>query len=189
MPSYDIVDGVIKGMYCIEDNSKSKKIKVQLLGSGPMLNEVYKAKEILKNDWDIDSSIWSVTSYSELHKEAEDIYRWNNLHPNSPSKKSYLEKCLQFTNGPVVAVSDYVKLVAEQIAPYIDCPFISLGTDGFGRSETREKLRDFFEVNKYYIVLSTINLLYKNGILRKDYLNKAIKKYKIDINKPNPKSI
>jgi len=189
LPSYDIVDDVIKGMYCLEDNSKSKKIKVQLLGSGPMLNEVYKAAEILKNDWDIDSSIWSVTSYSELHKEAEDIYRWNNLHPNSPSKKSYLEKCLQFTNGPVVAVSDYVKLVAEQIAPYIDCPFISLGTDGFGRSETREKLRDFFEVNKYYIVLSTINLLYKNEILRKDYLNKAIKKYKIDINKPNPKSI
>jgi pyruvate dehydrogenase E1 component len=85
LPSYDIIDGVIKGMYCLEDNSKSKKIKVQLLGSGPMLNEVYKAKEILKNDWDIDSSIWSVTSYSELHKEAEDIYRWNNLHPNSPS--------------------------------------------------------------------------------------------------------
>ena len=98
-------------------------------------------------------------------------------------------KCLEANNGPIVAVSDYVKLVAEQIAPYIDCPFISLGTDGFGRSETREKLRDFFEVNKYYIVLSTINLLYKNGILRKDSLNKAIKKYKIDINKPNPKSI
>ena len=189
LPSYDIVDGVIKGMYCLEDNKKSKNIKVQLLGSGPMLNEVYKASEILKDDWNIDSSIWSVTSYSELHKEAEDIYRWNNLHPNSPSKKSYLEKCLEVSNGPVVAVSDYVKLVAEQIAPYIDCPFISLGTDGFGRSETREKLRDFFEVNKYYIVLSTINLLYKNGILRKDSLNKAIKKYKIDINKPNPKSI
>ena len=189
LPSYDIVDGVIKGMYCLEDNKKSKNIKVQLLGSGPMLNEVYKASEILKDDWNIDSSIWSVTSYSELHKEAEDIYRWNNLHPNSPSKKSYLEKCLEPNNGPVVAVSDYVKLVAEQIAPYIDCPFISLGTDGFGRSETREKLRDFFEVNKYYIVLSTINLLYKNGILRKDSLNKAIKKYKIDINKPNPKSI
>tara|TARA_B100001142_G_scaffold171985_1_gene171514 strand:- start:22638 stop:25307 length:2670 start_codon:yes stop_codon:yes gene_type:complete len=189
LPSYDIVDGVIKGMYCLEDNKKSKNIKVQLLGSGPMLNEVYKASEILKDDWNIDSSIWSVTSYSELHKEAEDIYRWNNLHPNSPSKKSYLEKCLEANNGPIVAVSDYVKLVAEQIAPYIDCPFISLGTDGFGRSETREKLRDFFEVNKYYIVLSTINLLYKNGILRKDSLNKAIKKYKIDINKPNPKSI
>ena len=189
LPSYDIVDGVIKGMYCLEDKTKSKNIKVQLLGSGPMLNEVYKASEILKNDWDIDSTIWSVTSYSELHKEAEDIDRWNNLHPNSPRKKSYLEKCLKINNGPVIAVSDYVKLVAEQIAPYIDCPFISLGTDGFGRSETRERLRDFFEVNKYYIVLSTINLLCKNGILRKESLNKAIKKYKIDINKPNPKSI
>ena len=111
------------------------------------------------------------------------------MHPNSPKKKSYLEKCLLNKNGPVVAVSDYVKLVAEQIAPYIDCSFVSLGTDGFGRSETRETLRDFFEVNKYYIILSTINILYKNGILRKEYLNKAIKDYKIDINKPNPKSI
>ena len=189
LPNYDIIDGVIKGMYCFKDKSKSKNIKVQLLGSGPMMNEVLKASEILSNDWNIDSTIWSVTSYSELHKEAENIDRWNTLHPNSPSKKSYLDNCLKSKNGPVIAVSDYVKLVAEQIAPYIDCPFVSLGTDGFGRSETRDELRDFFEVNKYYIVLSTINLLYKNGILRKDSLTKALKKYNIDTSKPNPKSI
>ena len=189
LPNYDIIDGVIKGMYCLKDNTKSKSVKVQLLASGPMLNEVIMASEILKNDWDIDSTIWSVTSYSELHKEAEDIDRWNTLHPNSPRKKSYLEKCLINKNGPVIAVSDYVKLVAEQIAAYIDCSFVSLGTDGVGRSDTRDVLRDFFEVNKYYIVLSTINLLYKNGILRKESLNKALKKYKINPNKPNPKSI
>ena len=189
LPNYDIIDGVIKGMYCFKDKSKSKNIKVQLLGSGPMMNEVLKASEILSNDWNIDSTIWSVTSYSELHKEAENIDRWNTLHPNSPSKKSYLDNCLKSKNGPVIAVSDYVKLVAEQIAPYIDCPFVSLGTDGFGRSETRDELRDFFEVNKYYIVISTINLLYKNGILRKDSLTKALKKYNIDTSKPNPKSI
>ena len=189
LPNYDIIDGVIKGMYCFKDKSKSKNIKVQLLGSGPMMNEVLKASEILSNDWNIDSTIWSVTSYSELHKEAENIDRWNTLHPNSPSKKSYLDNCLKSKNGPVIAVSDYVKLVAEQIAPYINCPFVSLGTDGFGRSETRDELRDFFEVNKYYIVISTINLLYKNGILRKDSLTKALKKYNIDTSKPNPKSI
>ena len=91
LPNYDIIDGVIKGMYCFKDKSKSKNIKVQLLGSGPMMNEVLKASEILSNDWNIDSTIWSVTSYSELHKEAENIDRWNTLHPNSPSKKSYLE--------------------------------------------------------------------------------------------------
>ena len=169
----------------IHINKRTKKIDT----GNANICEYSLGPEILQNDWDIDSTIWSVTSYSELHKEAEDIDRWNNLHPNSPRKKSYLEKCLKINNGPVIAVSDYVKLVAEQIAPYIDCPFISLGTDGFGRSETRERLRDFFEVNKYYIVLSTINLLCKNGILRKESLNKAIKKYKIDINKPNPKSI
>ena len=189
LPNYDIIDGVIKGMYCFKDKSKSKNIKVQLLGSGPMMNEVLKASEILSNDWNIDSTIWSVTSYSDLNNESENIDRWNTLHPNSPSKKSYLDNCLKSKNGPVIAVSDYVKLVAEQIAPYIDCPFVSLGTDGFGRSETRDELRDFFEVNKYYIVISTINLLYKNGILRKDSLTKALKKYNIDTSKPNPKSI
>ena len=189
LPSYDIVDDVIKGMYCISNNSKSKKIKIQLLGSGPMLNEVIKASKILMEDWDIEASIWSITSYSELHRDAESVSRWNNLHPDSVPKKSHLKKKINSDNGPVVAVSDYVKLVAEQISPYIDCPFIALGTDGFGRSATREQLRDFFEVNHHYIVLSSINILVKSGILRKDNLKKAIEKYNIDSEKSNPNSV
>ena len=189
LPDYDIKEGIIKGLYCLKKQEKSKNIKVQLLASGSMLNEIYKASKILKSDWKIDSLIWSVTSYSELHKDAEDVNRWNNLNPNKKNKKSYLDKNILTENGPVIAISDYVKLVAEQIAPYINCPFLSLGTDGFGRSETREKLRDFFEVSANYIVLSTLNLLVKENILSKTVLDKAIKKYKIDISKPNPKSI
>ena len=189
LPTYEIKDGIIKGMYCLHDNKKSKRIKVQLLGSGPILNEVIEAGKLLSKDWDIDAKICSVTSYSELHREAESINRWNNLHPASPKKKSYLQKSLSKKDGPVIAVSDYVKLVAEQISPYIDCPFVALGTDGYGRSDTRDKLRDFFEVNKYFIVLSTLNLLINENIINKTNLDKAIKLYKIDVNKPNPNSI
>ena len=189
LPTYEIRDGIIKGMYCLKNNNKSKRIKVQLLGSGPILNEVIQAGKLLSKDWDIDASVWSVTSYSELHREAETINRWNNLHPSSPKKKSYLKKSLLKNNGPVIAISDYVKLVAEQISPYIDCSFVALGTDGYGRSDTRDELRDFFEVNKYFIVLSTLNLLINENIINKTNLEKAIKLYKIDINKPNPNSI
>ena len=189
LPNYDIQKGIIKGMYCLIKNNKNTKVKVQLLGSGPMVNEIIAASKLLKKDWKIDASIWSVTSYSELHKEAEKINRWNNLHPESPKKKSYLDKCLSNKNIPVIAISDYVKLVAEQISPYINCPFVALGTDGFGRSDTREALRDFFEVNRYYVVLSTINLLINEGLLQKSFLLKAIKLYNIDTNKSNPNSI
>jgi len=190
LPNYEIQDDIIKGMYCL----KKKKLKktstaIQLLASGSMVNEVVKASKLLMNDWKIDATIWSVTSFSELHKEAENIERWNNLHPKGNKKTSFLNHKIKSNNGPVIAVSDYVKLVAEQISPYINCPFIALGTDGFGRSDTRDSLRDFFEVNKYYIVLSSINLLIKENVLDSEILPKAIKKYKIDVNKPNPNSI
>ena len=189
LPDYEIADDVIKGMYCYKSNKNIKNISVQLLASGSMLNEAIKASELLEKDWKINSTIWSVTSYSELHKDAEDKLRWNNLHPNSQQKISFLEKSLKRENGPIIALSDYVKLVAEQISPYINCPFVALGTDGFGRSDTREALRDFFEVNKYYIIISSINLLVKEKIIKKDNLYKAIKKYNIDVDKPNPISI
>ena len=189
LPNYEITEGVIKGIYCLKKKTNSKGPKIQLLASGPMLNEATKASKLLKSDWGIDSTIWSVTSYSELHKEAEDIERWNNLNPDKNKKISFINKNIKKTNGPVLAISDYVKLVAEQISPYINCPFLALGTDGFGRSGTRDSLREFFEVNKYYITLSSINLLIKDEQIKKDLIFKAIKKYKIDINKQNPNSI
>ena len=154
-----------------------------------MVNEIIEAARLLKDDWDIDASIWSVTSYSELHKEAEDIRRWNILHPESKPRKSFLEKMIKTKNGPVIAVSDYVKLVSEQIAPYINCPFVALGTDGFGRSDTRENLRDFFEVNRYYIILYALDKLAKINQIDKIVISKCIKKYNIDFNKPNPNKV
>ena len=183
-----IEEGIIKGMYQLQKSSKKYKNCVQLLASGAIVNEATEASKLLSEDWGIDSEIWSVTSYSELHKEAEDIQRWNNLNPISKQKKSYLKKCLN-EKLSVIAVSDYVKLVAEQISAYIDSPFTALGTDGFGRSDTRENLRDFFEINRYYIAITSINSLIKEGKLKKEILSEAIKKYNINPDKINPLKI
>ena len=183
-------EGIIKGIYQIKPHiSKSKKLSIQLLASGPMVNEAMEASQLLIKDWGIDASVWSVTSYSELHKEAEDVRRWNILHPTSEPRKSFLEKKIKKENGPVIAISDYVKLVAEQILPYIKCPFVALGTDGFGRSDTRENLRSFFEVNKYFIILYALDKLYVEDKINKEQVSKCIKKYNIDVNKPNPNKV
>jgi pyruvate dehydrogenase E1 component len=151
-----------------------------------MVNEVIEASKLLKSDWGIDSDIWSVTSFSELHREAEDKKRWNTLHPDKKDKQSYVSAKLILENGPVIAVSDYVKLVAEQIAPYLECPFVALGTDGFGRSETREELRTFFEVNRYYIVLAAMESLKYLGLIENSDIKKVIANYNLDPEKPNP---
>ena len=180
-----VEEGIIKGMYQIK-SADNNNIKVQLLGSGPILNEVIAASKLLKDDWDIESDVWSVTSYSELHKDAESINRWNLLNPSKDKKISYLNSCLEKSNAPIVACSDYVKLVSEQISPYIDCVFTSIGTDGFGRSATREELRSFFEIDKYYIVLAAINSLYLQNKLDIKVVEKVIKKYNIDSEKLNP---
>jgi len=180
-----VEEGIIKGMYQIK-SADNNNIKVQLLGSGPILNEVIAASKLLKDDWDIESDVWSVTSYSELHKDAESINRWNLLNPSKDKKISYLNSCLEKSNAPIVACSDYVKLVSEQISPYIDCDFTSIGTDGFGRSATREELRSFFEIDKYYIVLAAINSLYLQNKLDIKVVEKVIKKYNIDSEKLNP---
>ena len=182
-------EGIIKGMYKFKEIKTEKNLNIQLLASGSMLNEVIEAAKILKDDWGIGSDIWSVTSFSELHREAEDKSRWNTLHPTSKPKQSYLESCIKDKNGPVVAVSDYVKLVAEQIAPYLKCPFIALGTDGFGRSETRDELRSFFEINRYYITMTAIESLSKEGKIDKVEIQKAIEKYNLDPEKSNPTTV
>ena len=179
-----IEEGILKGMYLFKE-SKDSKLKVQLLASGSILNEAIEASKLLSEDWGIGSDVWSVTSYGELYRDAEDIHRWNNLNPTKNSKESYLDLCLN-EKYPVIAASDYVKLVSEQISPYIKSYFISLGTDGFGRSDTRERLRDFFEINRYYIVISAINSLVKTNKLNKDILEKVINKYNINPDKQNP---
>jgi pyruvate dehydrogenase E1 component len=185
----NVEEGIIKGMYKLQSGYSGKNSRVQLLASGSMVNEVLEAAKILNEDWQIDADIWSVTSFSELHREAEDKSRWNTLHPDEDDKQSYVGSCLKAENGPVIAVSDYVKLVAEQIAPYINCPFVALGTDGFGRSETRDELRKFFEVNRYYIVMTVLESLSKEGKVDKSNVKDAIVKYELDPEKPNPVTV
>jgi len=182
----NVTNGILKGMYLLDSIKSPKTPSIQLLASGPMVNEVRKAAKILNDEWNISTYIWSVTSYSELHREAEDIKRWNILHPNEKNKISYVSSCIQKKNGPVIAVSDYVKLVAEQIAPYIECSFVALGTDGFGRSGTREELREFFEINCFYIVMTALDSLCKAGEIDSSKIQEAINKYNLDPEKTNP---
>ena len=182
--------GIIKGMHRIRRTGhKSAKGRVNLLGAGPLLRETLTAAELLEQDWDIGADVWSVTSFSELRKDAEDNRRWNLLHPDKPERESYLSKCLPDESIPAIAVSDYVKPVAEQIAAFVPGPFTALGTDGFGRSETRETLRDFFEVDHRYIILAALAALVKAGSLENTILNKAIKKYNLDPEKPSPTTV
>ena len=178
-----VEEDIIKGMYKLHS---TKKPKVRLLGSGPLLNEVIEAAKILKEDWGIDPGIWNVTSFTELRREAEEVERWNIINPNKKAKRSHIEKSLNNNSVPTIAVSDYVKMSSEQISPYVSGSFYSLGTDGFGRSDTRENLRHFFEVDRYYIVLTAIRALADQGDLEMKVVNDVIKKYNIDPNKPNP---
>ncbi len=180
-------EGIIKGMYRLSD--PDDEFDISLLGSGPILREVQAASELLGDDWGIRSELWSVTSYSELRKDAEEQTRWNLLHPDAAPRESYLAACLHDGSRPVIAVSDYVKLVSEQIAAYVRRPVSAVGTDGFGRSETRENLRKFFEVNRYYIVITALNALVSAGTTDKSIVQQAIRKYGIDPEKPNPVNV
>lgn len=177
--------GIINGMYLLSEVKPSKR-HVQLLGSGTILNEVIAAKELLKTDFNITADIWSVTSFSELRKEALAIDRYNLLHPNEPEQKSYVAHCLQGRKGPVVAASDYIRLNADQIREFIEAPYRVLGTDGYGRSDTREQLRQFFEVNRYFIVIASLYSLMAENLVTKPEIEQAFKKYAIDPEKPNP---
>ncbi len=179
----DVSDDIIKGLYKLRSTQKPT---VRLLGSGPLMGEALAAAELLKKDWGVDPGIWNVTSFSELRRDAEEVERWNLLNPDKPPKRSHLEKSLSKHRVPTVAVSDYVKMVSEQIGPYVPGPYYSLGTDGFGRSETREALREFFEVDRHYIVLTAVRALAIEGVLNMDTVEKVMKKYNLDPEKPSP---
>ena len=177
---------VLKGLYKVVDN---KKASVQLFGSGPLLTEVLEAAELLKKDWGVESSVWSATSYSELRREAEEVDRWNQNHPKENIKKSFLNDSLESVHTPIVAVTDYMKLVSEQIRPFIENTYLTLGTDGFGRSETRSSLRKFFEIDKYYIVFSAIQGLVIDKKIEPKLLSRVMEKYGLDSEKPNPMKV
>ena len=178
--------GILKGMYLFKEYKDNYKIKVQLMGSGTILREAIAAAEILSKDYGVAADIWSVTSFNELRKDGMEVERRNLLNPNGKKEKTYIEKCLEDRDGPVIAVSDYVRSFTDQIRPYTGKAFYSLGTDGFGRSDTRKNLRRFFEVDKEHIVAYTLSALAKEQLIASDNAEKAIKKYNIDKNKAFP---
>ena len=184
--SKSIEKEILKGMYLFKELKKFKKTTIQLMGSGAILREMIKAAEILQNDYHIDSNIWSVTSFSELRKEAVETERYNLLNPDKKPKESYIESKLSSQEGPILAASDYIRLNADQIRPFVRKSFYSLGTDGYGRSDTRKNLRKFFEVDKEHIVAYSLSVLAKEQLISSKQATDAIKKYNIDPEKKMP---
>ena len=184
---------IIKGMYKLKSVGDSNaKLRVQLLGSGTIFREVIQAAEILHKDWGVSSDLWGCPSFTELGRDWSAVHRSNLLNPTAAPTLSHVEKCLKDTSGPVIAATDYVRLFAEQIRPAIQHMgrrYEVLGTDGFGRSDTREKLRDFFEVDHRWVVLTALRSLVDAGQMDRQKLAEAIKKYGIDATKPNPMTV
>ncbi len=189
MPA-DAETGILNGMYLFKKGGTRKK-RVQLLGSGTILREVIAAAELLESDWSVSADIWSCPSFTELAREGMDAERWNMLHPAEERRKSYVEQCLESHDGPVIASSDYVKAFAEQIRPFLPAgrAYKVLGTDGYGRSDTRQKLRHHFEVDRNWVTVAALKALADQGAIKPTVVADAIKKYGIDPAKPNPVTV
>jgi pyruvate dehydrogenase E1 component len=181
-------DGIIKGMYRFSSAQDQAKNHVQLLGCGSILREVIAAGELLKNDWEVSCDIWSTPGLNELTRDGQACERWNMLHPDQPPRQSWVAQCLQDAPGPVIASTDYMKLFAEQIRPYVPGDYHVLGTDGFGRSDSRPALRAHFEVDRHYVTLAALKALLDQGAdgITAATLQDAMQKYGIDPEKPNP---
>ncbi len=185
----DAAEGIIKGMYLFEENSKGAKKSVQLLGSGSILNEVREAAKLLQDDWGVASDIWAVTSYNELARNGMAADRHNLLNPESEKQQAYVSKVLAGRPGPVIASSDYLKTYANQIHKWVPSHFEVLGTEGFGRSDSRSKLRHFFEVDRYWVTVAALRSLAEQGTIKASVVTEALKKYNLDADKPNPLSV
>ena len=181
-------EGIIKGMYRFSSSNTKAKARVQLLGSGTILREVIASAELLEKDFGVAADVWSVTSFNELHRDGVDCERWNTLHPETKPRVSYVEQCLNDMT-PVVAATDYIRAYSEQIRPFIKARYKTLGTDGFGRSDTRKKLRHFFEVDRYYVAVAALKALADDGAITAAEVSRAIKLYKINPDKPNPVTV
>ncbi|MNT07573.1 Pyruvate dehydrogenase E1 component [compost metagenome] len=181
---------IVKGMYQFRKGvENSNAPRVQLLGSGTIFREVVAAAELLKKDWGVESDLWGCPSFTELAREGQAAERFNLLHPSETQRESFVTQKLKSARGPVIASTDYVRAFAEQIRPFVPRRYVVLGTDGFGRSDTREKLRHFFEVDRYWVTLAALKALADEGAIGRDKVAEAIKKYNLDPNKPNPMSV
>jgi pyruvate dehydrogenase E1 component len=180
-------DGILKGMYRLRPaEPKAGQPRAHLLGSGAILNEALKAQQILSNQYNVAADVWSVTSYGELYRDGNACDRWNMLHPAQQPRVPYVTQCLGGTEGVVVAASDYLKALPNSIDRWIQRPFVSLGTDGFGRSDGRKALRDFFEVDARFVALGALSALLRHKQIEATVVEKAIKDFGIDPEKKNP---
>jgi pyruvate dehydrogenase E1 component len=184
MPS-GVEDGILRGMYLLQVGGRGQ-IRVQLMGSGTILREVLHAADLLDEEFGIPADVWSVTSFNELRRDALATERWNQLHPEAEARKSYLQKCLGKRAGPYVAATDYMKIVPDQIQRWMPGQYVTLGTDGYGRSDGRNALRQHFEVDERYIAVTALKALADDGVLDQKTVSEAIRKFGIDPEKPDP---
>jgi len=182
-------EGILKGLYRFKAGAEKKKLQAQILGSGPIIREALRAQEILAEKYDVSADVWSATSYKLLRNDALQTDRWNMLHPEETPRKSYVQTALGNQPGVFVAVSDNMKLVPDQIAPWVPGGLTTLGTDGFGRSDTRKRLRRFFEVDAECTVIATLHALAVKGKLDKREVRKAIKDLGVDPEKIHPQIV
>ena len=183
-------DGILKGMYLLSEGAKGgrgkKKASVQLMGCGTILREVQAAASMLESDFGVAASVWSAPSFTELQRDGAATERWNMLHPEEKPRQSYVAQCLAKHDGPVVAATDYVQMYANQIRPYVGRRYVVLGTDGYGRSDTRKNLRRFFEVDRNYVAVAAMKALADEGAVPAAKVAEAIKKYGVDTDKADP---
>jgi pyruvate dehydrogenase E1 component len=178
--------GIIKGMYLLRPAGEGVKgPRVQLLGSGTILREVMAAADLLA-EYNVAADVWSCPSFTELRREGLEVERWNMLHPEEPPRKSYVEQCLTGREGPVIASTDYMKAFPDGIRPYVPARYKVLGTDGFGRSDYRRKLRSFFEVDRHYVTLAALHALAQEGKVPAQLAADAIRKFGINPERPSP---
>jgi pyruvate dehydrogenase E1 component len=183
-------DGILRGMYLLRDGGPAEGPRVQLLGSGAILRESLAAADLLRDDFNVTADVWSATSFTLLHRDGESVRRWNMLHPAETPQVPYVRQLLDQRAGPIVAATDYVKTFAEQIRPFVGARhFHALGTDGFGRSDTRKQLRAFFEVDRRWIALAALTALAADGTVDRSVLAAAIEKYGLDPAKPEPTTV
>jgi pyruvate dehydrogenase E1 component len=181
-------EGILKGLYLLQKGDESLQQRVQLLGSGTILRESIAAQDLLKNDWNIAADVWSAPSLTLVARDGQDAERWNLVNPAKEQRVPYVTQLMNATTGPIVATTDYMRAFAEQIRAFIpkDRTYRVLGTDGFGRSDSRVKLREFFEVNRYYITVAALKSLAEEGKIDVSVVEQAVAKYNLDPNKPNP---
>jgi len=180
-----VEDGILKGMYLLQVGGQGK-VRAQLMGSGTILREVIGAADLLKQDFGIPTDVWSVTSFNELRRDALEVERWNQLHPEAKPRQCFIEEMLADRPGPYIAATDYMKIVPDQIERWVPGRFVSLGTDGYGRSDARAALRQHFEVDKRYIAVTALKAMADDGALDQKTVAQAIEKYGIDPDRPDP---